>query len=181
MLCCSNGISVKNKHKNTFTIRTSLFLSSYRKLHHSASLSLSSVGKSNLLSRLTKNEFNLESKSTIGIEFATKTLTVDSKVIKSWIWDIAGKKDPLHLVAVSTKDGKSYAEKESLYFMETFTLEANNMENSFAEVLTQIYHIMSKKAVERGENGTSSVPTQGEKISIKDDMSTLKRVRCCSS
>ncbi|KAM1068374.1 hypothetical protein ACFX2A_000350 [Malus domestica] len=94
---------------------------------------------------------------------------------------VGNKSDPLHLVAVSTKDGKSYAEKEALYFMETSTLEANNMGNSFAEVLTQIYHIMSKNAVERGENGTSSVPTQGEKISIKDDMSTLKRVRCCSS
>ena len=32
----------------------------------------SGVGKSNLLSRFTKNEFNLESKTTIGVEFATK-------------------------------------------------------------------------------------------------------------
>jgi Ras-related protein Rab-11A len=32
----------------------------------------SGVGKSNLLSRFTRNEFNLESKSTIGVEFATK-------------------------------------------------------------------------------------------------------------
>ena len=32
----------------------------------------SGVGKSNLLSRFTRNEFNLESKSTIGVEFATR-------------------------------------------------------------------------------------------------------------
>jgi len=32
----------------------------------------SGVGKSNLLSRFTRNEFNLESKSTIGVEFSTK-------------------------------------------------------------------------------------------------------------
>ncbi|PNY01924.1 ras-related protein RAB11D-like [Trifolium pratense] len=50
----------------------------------------SGVGKSNLLSRFTKNEFNLESKSTIGVEFATRTLNVDSKVIKAQIWDTAG-------------------------------------------------------------------------------------------
>ncbi|KAG2260242.1 hypothetical protein Bca52824_079536 [Brassica carinata] len=50
----------------------------------------SGVGKSNLLSRFTKNEFNLESKSTIGVEFATKTLRVDSKVVKAQIWDTAG-------------------------------------------------------------------------------------------
>lgn len=50
----------------------------------------SGVGKSNLLSRFTKNEFNLESKSTIGVEFATRTLKVDGKVVKAQIWDTAG-------------------------------------------------------------------------------------------
>ncbi|ONK66834.1 uncharacterized protein A4U43_C06F12490 [Asparagus officinalis] len=39
---------------------------------------------------------------------------------------------------VSTGDGKSLAEKESLYFMETSALEATNVENAFSEVLTQI-------------------------------------------
>lgn len=39
----------------------------------------SGVGKSNLLSRFTRNEFNIESKSTIGVEFATKNITIDGK------------------------------------------------------------------------------------------------------
>lgn len=95
---------------------------------------------------------------------------------------VGNKSDLRHLVAVSTEDGKSYAEKESLYFMETSALEATNVENAFAEVLTQIYHVVSKKAVEVGENGTdSSVPAKGEKINLKDDVSALKRVGCCSS
>jgi len=50
----------------------------------------SGVGKSNLLSRFTRNEFNLESKSTIGVEFATKSLECDGKLIKAQIWDTAG-------------------------------------------------------------------------------------------
>lgn len=50
----------------------------------------SGVGKSNLLSRFTRNEFNLESKSTIGVEFATKAIQVDTKVVKAQIWDTAG-------------------------------------------------------------------------------------------
>lgn len=50
----------------------------------------SGVGKSNLLSRFTKNEFSLESKSTIGVEFATRSTRVDDKVIKAQIWDTAG-------------------------------------------------------------------------------------------
>lgn len=42
----------------------------------------SGVGKSNLLSRFTRNEFNLESKSTIGVEFATRSVGIysDGKV-----------------------------------------------------------------------------------------------------
>ena len=36
----------------------------------------SGVGKSNLLTRFTRDEFSLESKSTIGVEFATKSLVV---------------------------------------------------------------------------------------------------------
>jgi len=50
----------------------------------------SGVGKTNLLSRFTKNEFNLESKPTIGVEFATKTIKVATKTIKCQIWDTAG-------------------------------------------------------------------------------------------
>ena len=50
----------------------------------------SGVGKSNLLSRFTRNEFNLESKSTIGVEFATRSIPVDSKTVKAQIWDTAG-------------------------------------------------------------------------------------------
>eukprot|EP01137_Pigoraptor_chileana_P015081 Opistho-2@70564 len=50
----------------------------------------SGVGKSNLLSRFTRNEFNLESKSTIGVEFATRSINVDGKTIKAQIWDTAG-------------------------------------------------------------------------------------------
>lgn len=50
----------------------------------------SGVGKSNILLRYTKNEFNLESKATIGVEFATKAIIVDNKTIKAQIWDTAG-------------------------------------------------------------------------------------------
>lgn len=197
----------------------------------------SGVGKSNLLSRFTRNEFNLESKSTIGVEFATKSLTVDGKVIKAQIWDTAGqeryraitsayyrgavgallvydvsrhvtfenvsrwlkelrdhtdpnivvmlignKSDLRHLVAVQTKEGKELAESEALYFMETSALEATNVENAFTEVLTQIYHIVSKKAIDAGDDGAaSSVPPKGENINIKDEGPSGKRGGCCSS
>jgi len=40
-----------------------------------------------VLSRFTRNEFNLETKSTIGVEFATRSITVDGKTLKAQIWD----------------------------------------------------------------------------------------------
>nr|XP_043624203.1 ras-related protein RABA3-like [Erigeron canadensis] len=50
----------------------------------------SAVGKTQMLSRFTRNEFCFDSKSTIGVEFQTRTLTIHSKVIKAQIWDTAG-------------------------------------------------------------------------------------------
>ena len=48
------------------------------------------VGKSNLLLRFSKNEFNIDSRSTIGVEFATKVLQIGGKTVKAQIWDTAG-------------------------------------------------------------------------------------------
>lgn len=52
----------------------------------------SGVGKSNLLLRFTKNDFIMDSKSTIGVEFAARTLKLSpsNKTIKAQIWDTAG-------------------------------------------------------------------------------------------
>jgi len=57
----------------------------------------SGVGKSNLLSRFTRNEFSLESKSTIGVEFATRSIRVDDKIVKAQIWDTAGQERFPHI------------------------------------------------------------------------------------
>lgn len=50
----------------------------------------SAVGKTQILSRFTKNEFCFDSKSTIGVEFQTRTVIIKDKVIKAQIWDTAG-------------------------------------------------------------------------------------------
>jgi Ras-related protein Rab-11A/Ras-related protein Rab-11B len=48
------------------------------------------VGKSNLLSRLNKDAFSVENSNTVGIEFVTKTMSVDEEEVKAQIWDTAG-------------------------------------------------------------------------------------------
>ena len=45
------------------------------------------ISATTVLSRFTRNEFNLESKSTIGVEFATRSISVDGKTVKAQIWD----------------------------------------------------------------------------------------------
>ncbi|XP_057540063.1 ras-related protein Rab11B [Amaranthus tricolor] len=195
----------------------------------------SGVGKSNLLSRFTRNEFNLESKSTIGVEFATRSIHVDDKIVKAQIWDTAGqeryraitsayyrgavgallvydvtrhvtfenierwlkelrdhtdssivimlvanKADLRHLRAVSTEDAKAFAERENLFFMETSALESLNVENAFSEVLTQVYHVVCRKALDVG--GDPTALPRGQTIDIgKDDVSEVKKVGCCSA
>ena len=47
----------------------------------------SGVGKSNLLSRFTRDEFFLESRTTVGVEFATQNIQVEGKTVKAQIWD----------------------------------------------------------------------------------------------
>lgn len=50
----------------------------------------SGVGKTNILLRYLKNEFNEESKATVGVEFGTKKMKIDNSNIKVQIWDTAG-------------------------------------------------------------------------------------------
>ncbi|XP_057797550.1 ras-related protein RABA1f-like [Salvia miltiorrhiza] len=195
----------------------------------------SGVGKSNLLSRFTKNEFSQQSKSTIGVEFATRSIQVDDKVVKAQIWDTAGqeryraitsayyrgavgallvydvtrnvtfenvdrwlkelrghtdsnivvmlvgnKADLRHLRAISTEKAKAFAEKEHTFFMETSALEALNVESAFTEVLTNIYHVVSKKALDIGDDPSALPKGQTINIGNKDDVSAVKNSGCCS-
>eukprot|EP00965_Chrysotila_dentata_P137200 4538141-Pleurochrysis_carterae.AAC.2 len=50
----------------------------------------SGVGKSNLLRRFTHDEFHADSRATIGVEFARRSVRIDEKVITGHLWDTAG-------------------------------------------------------------------------------------------
>ena len=50
----------------------------------------SGVGKSSLFLRYTKNEFNADMRSTIGVEFGLKFLKIEDFQLKIQIWDTAG-------------------------------------------------------------------------------------------
>uniref|UniRef100_A0A1D1XJW5 Ras-related protein RGP1 n=1 Tax=Anthurium amnicola TaxID=1678845 RepID=A0A1D1XJW5_9ARAE len=201
----------------------------------------SAVGKSQLLARFSRNEFSLDSKATIGVEFQTRTLVIDHKTVKAQIWDTAGqeryravtsayyrgavgamlvydmtkrqsfdhvarwleelrghadknivimlvgnKSDLGTLRSVPTEDAKEFAERENLFFMETSALEATNVESAFLTVLTEIYRIISKKALvanDEFESGGSSSLLMGTKIVVpgQEPAPSASRFNCCSS
>lgn len=47
----------------------------------------SNVGKTNIMSRFTKDEFYLDTKATVGVEFSSKCVKVDNAIVKAHIWD----------------------------------------------------------------------------------------------
>lgn len=95
---------------------------------------------------------------------------------------MAGNKSDLnHLRAVSEQDGQALAEKEGLSFLETSALEALNVEKAFQTILSEIYHIVSKKALAAQEAAANTtVPGKGTTINIGDSSSNAKG-GCCSS
>ncbi|KAJ9697487.1 hypothetical protein PVL29_009348 [Vitis rotundifolia] len=162
----------------------------------------SAVGKSNLLSRYARNEFDLHSKATIGVEFQTQCVDIDGKEVKAQIWDTAGQErfravtsayyrgafgallvydisrrstfesiarwldelkthcdttvammlvgnkcDLENIRDVSTEEGKSLAEAEGLFFMETSALDATNVITAFEMVIREIFNNVSRKVL----------------------------------
>jgi len=95
---------------------------------------------------------------------------------------MAGNKSDLsHLRAVSEQDGQNLAEKEGLSFLETSALEAVNVDKAFQTILTEIYHIISKKALAaQAAATTTTLPGQGTTINVNDTSENVKR-GCCST
>ncbi|VAI17177.1 ras-related protein RGP1 [Triticum urartu] len=200
----------------------------------------SAVGKSQLLARFARNEFSLDSKATIGVEFQTKTLQIDNRTVKAQIWDTAGqeryravtsayyrgavgamlvydmtkrqsfdhmarwleelrshadknivimlignKSDLGTLRAVPTEDAKEFAERESLFFMETSALEATNVEKAFMTGLEEIYRTVSKKnlvANDEANSGGNSSLLKGTKVIIPgQEPAPPAKAACCMS
>lgn len=94
---------------------------------------------------------------------------------------VGNKSDLRHLRAVSTEDAKAFAEKEGTYFMETSALESMNVDDAFTEVLTQVHHVVSKKALEIGDDQAALPKGKTINVGNKDDVSAVKKAGCCSS
>jgi Ras-related protein Rab-11A len=102
----------------------------------------------------------------------------DSNIV---IMMVGNKSDLNHLRAVSEEDGQALAEREGLSFLETSALEATNIEKAFQTILTEIYQIISKKALAAQEAvASTTVPGQGTTINVSDASGNVKK-GCCST
>ncbi|MBA0555385.1 hypothetical protein Golob_025567 [Gossypium lobatum] len=196
----------------------------------------SAVGKSNLLSRFARNEFNAHSKATIGVEFQTQSVEIDGKEVKAQIWDTAGQErfravtsayyrgafgallvydisrratfdnvarwlDELNshsdttvakmLVGnkcdlentreVSLDEGKSLAESEGLFFIETSALDSTNVGTAFEIVIREIYNNVSRKVLS-SDSYKARLSVNRVSLVNDDELKQSKtKYACCSS
>ncbi|KAG7654709.1 P-loop containing nucleoside triphosphate hydrolase [Arabidopsis suecica] len=195
----------------------------------------SAVGKSNLLSRFSRDEFRLDSKPTIGVDFAYRNVRVGDKTIKAQIWDTAGQErfraitssyyrgalgalliyditrritfkniekwlselrgfsSPETVVVlvgnksdlgqsreVEEEEGKTLAESEGLYFLETSALENQNVEEAFLSMIGRIHEVLTQKIVldnrlngdGNNENNGAVIPASKEIVNIHEVTAT---------
>ncbi|RRT68000.1 hypothetical protein BHE74_00040507 [Ensete ventricosum] len=93
---------------------------------------------------------------------------------------LGNKADLRHIRAVSVEDAQAFAQQEKAFFMETSALESMNVENAFTEVLTQIYHVVSKKMLDIGDDPSAVPKGQTINIGAEDDVQASKKTGCCS-
>ncbi|KAK9082711.1 hypothetical protein Scep_029182 [Stephania cephalantha] len=197
----------------------------------------SAVGKSNLLSRYARGEFNPQSKATIGVEFQTQSVEVDNgREVKAQIWDTAGqerfravtsayyrgafgalvvydisrrltfdgvkrwidelnmhsdttiarilvgnKSDLEHIREVSVEEGKSLAEAEEMFFMETSALDSTNVKEAFEMVIREIYNNVSRKVLNSDSYKAQLSLNRVSLVDNADEGSTqTHKFSCCS-
>ncbi|KAL3517874.1 hypothetical protein ACH5RR_020463 [Cinchona calisaya] len=196
----------------------------------------SAVGKSNLLSRFARDEFDHNSKATIGVEFQTQVVEIDGKEVKAQVWDTAGQErfravtsayyrgavgalivydisrkttfesikrwlDELNthcdttvarmLVGnkcdledirdVSMEEGKSLAEEEGLFFIETSALNSTNVNTAFEIVIRDIYNNVSRKTL-NSDSYKAELSVNRVSLANGIDLSTQNKGihSCCS-
>ena len=97
---------------------------------------------------------------------------------------VGNKKDLSHLRAVTAGDSESYAKTNKLNFIETSALDSSNVEDAFKNLLTDIYHSMSKRQTQAANQGKGVATVTGQTLIV--DAATSQRnqasqQKCCQS
>jgi uncharacterized protein YjlB len=76
----------------------------------------------------------------------------------------------------------AFAEKYDLAFIETSALDSTGVEIAFHRILTEIYHVVSKKAVAAagGDGGAAADVKRGEALVITaEGTAPQRKSQCC--
>ncbi|XP_024983869.1 ras-related protein RABA5a-like [Cynara cardunculus var. scolymus] len=99
---------------------------------------------------------------------------------------VGNKKDLKDAREVSTAEGKSLAESETLFFTETSALDSSNVNAAFQTIVKEIYDILSKKVIQSQE--LKKDPSVGSRKTVvleanqeKKKEEQPKKAGCCSS
>lgn len=118
----------------------------------------SGVGKTNILSQFVRNQFNPVSLTTIGVEFATKTVNVNDKTVKAQIWDTAGQERYRAITSTYYKGAKGAILVYDITVPNSFT----NLERWIKEIRNNT------------ENPKIPILLVGNKIDLKDERRILE-------
>ena len=102
--------------------------------------------------------------------------------VERWLKELRDHADSnIVIMLVGNKSDLRHLRREALSFIETSALESTNVETAFQQILTEIYHIVSKKALGADGDGPGG-PAAGTTIEVKaglgDDAS--KKSKCCA-
>jgi GTPase SAR1 family protein len=88
---------------------------------------------------------------------------------------------------VFVRDGRSFARKNGLAFIETSALDATGVETAFQRILQEIYKTQTKKQLKNvngksnGAGGAGSTPSRGQSIQLQPEVpgEEIKKSNCC--
>jgi len=80
-----------------------------------------SVGKTNIMSRFCRNHFNINSKPTIGVDFALKNVKLGPHLIRLQLWDTAGQERYKTFTSTYFKDAQGIIFVYDITKYETFS------------------------------------------------------------
>ena len=101
---------------------------------------------------------------------------------------VGNKSDLRHRRAVPTEEAMAFAQANNVAFIETSALDATGVEESFRQILTEIYRLISKKNITNEANGAAgagagagATPSQGQKINVANTSKNAKPAAggCC--
>ena len=133
----------------------------------------SGVGKSNIMSRYLKDEFSIETKTTVGVEIGAKKIELNGNKIKAQIWDTAGQERYKSITNAYYKGSKGallvydITKKESFDNIDRWILELkNNGESEVTIILIGNKSDLDSERQVSKEDGQNKAKYNGNLISL---------------